>query len=79
MGTHGGQIHRANDGDACMLNRLARSGERAIAALLGGQVNDHRAGRSCSHHLSGNEERRALAKDLGRADDHIDLGQPARR
>ena len=52
---------------------LARHGEFAVAALLGGHVDDHAARLHRLHHLGGDEPRCGFAGDQCGRDDDVDL------
>jgi len=53
----------------------ASLGQFAIAALLGGEIDDHRAGFHQLHHVDGDEDRRAFPEDLCSGDHHVHLWQ----
>src|SRR5665811_1210045 len=53
-----GQIARADHLDAALLDRLAGLGQLAVAAGLGGEVDDHRARFHAPHRRGGDQDRR---------------------
>ena len=63
----------ADERDAVLDDDLVLFGERAVAALLGGHVDDHRAGFHALDHVFGNQHRRRAAGDERRGDDDISL------
>ena len=79
------QIGEADDGDAVLLDDLVALGERAVAALLGRHVDDHRALRHRHHRARRDQLRRRLARDQRGRDDDVRLlgvlarSAPARR
>ncbi len=68
---HGGRrIAVADDRDVLVHDGLAGHGQLAVAARLGGQVDDHRAGPHRGDHVGGDELRRGAARhERGRDDD----------
>ena len=72
-----GQVERADDGHALAHDRLARLGQLAVAAGLGGQVDDHRAR---PHGLDGggrDQPRRRPAGHERGGDDDVGVGDVA--
>ena len=59
---------------AVFVHRLAGPGQLAVAAALGGEVDDHRARLHAAHHLGGDQHRGLLAGDGGGGDHHVRLG-----
>ena len=55
------------------LHGLAGERELAVAARLGGEIDDHGAGPHARHHVGRDEPRRRAAGDLRRGDDEIDV------
>ena len=52
-----GQVGRAEDRDAVFDDRFVGLGQLAVAAALGRQVDDHRAGRHAAHRVGGDRAR----------------------
>jgi hypothetical protein len=52
IGNRAGQIDGSQHGDALFLDHFAGAGNFAVAAALGGQIHDHRAGRHAAQHLA---------------------------
>ena len=55
-------------------DRLAGLAELAVAALLGGEIDDDRAGLHGAHHVGRDEDRRAFAGDERGGDDGVGFG-----
>src|SRR6187549_461391 len=70
----GRQVAGADDLDAALDDRLPRPGQLAVAAGLGGEVDDHRAGLHGAHGVGGDQARRRAAGDRGGGDDDVLLG-----
>src|SRR5512143_3121703 len=69
-----GQVEGAADRDAPLGDGLARPGQLAVAASLGGRVDDHRARLHRPDHLRGNEPGGLDAADQRRRDDGVRRG-----
>ena len=65
------QVARADDFDAVLDDRLAGLRQLAVAAGLGGEVDDHRARLHAAHRVGGDQERRRAARDRGGGDDDV--------
>ena len=57
----------------CRTTVFAGLRELAVAAALGRQIDDHRAGRHAFHHLRGDQHRRLLAGNHRRRNHHVAL------
>ena len=67
------EIRVADDRDALVLDHLAGLGELAVAALLGGEIDDHRAGLHQLDHVGEPQLRCRLAGDQRGGDDDVDV------
>jgi hypothetical protein len=65
------QVGVADEGDAVLHHGLAGLGQLAVAALLGGHVDDDAARLHALHHLGGDQPGRRLAGDQGGGDDDV--------
>ena len=65
------QVARADHFDAVLDHRLPRHGQLAVAAGLGGEVDDHRARLHAAHRVGGDQQRRRAARDRGGGDDDV--------
>ena len=68
------EIGEPDDRDALHDDDLSGHARRAVAALLGGEIDDDRAGLQRRDHLFGEEDGRALSRDERGRDDDVDLG-----
>src|SRR5580692_722799 len=71
VGDAGGQVDGADNGYAMRLHGFAGAREFAVAAALGGQVDDDRARRHAFHHVGGNQHGRLFSGDDRGGDDHV--------
>ncbi len=69
-----GEVARADHFDAVLDHGLPRLGQLAVAAGLGGEVDDHRAGRHPAHRVGGDQQRRRATGDRGGGDDDVLFG-----
>ena len=67
------QIDVTDDRHAAMLDHLSRPSQRAVAAVLGREIDDHRAGTHAVHHVLGDQHRRRLSGDQRGGDDDVDV------
>ena len=78
---HRRQVQRPGNGHAPYHHGGARAGELAVAAGLGGEVDDHAAGLHPGDHRRADDLRRGAPRHGSGADDHVDvlqvLGQAA--
>ena len=70
-----GQVERTGDGDPTVPDGLAGHGQLAVAAGLGRQVHDHRAGLHALDHAPADDFRRRAAGHGGGAHHHVDALQ----
>ncbi len=73
----GRQIQRPVDADAALHHHFAGTRQFAVAAALGGDIHNQRAGRHARHHFRGDQDGRFLAGHGGGGDHHVLLGQHA--
>src|SRR5205807_1903562 len=72
-----GQVDGADDRDSVFSHGFSHAGKFAVAATLGGQVNDDGAGGHASYHFGGNQHGGLLAGDDGGGDNHVAVGYHA--
>jgi hypothetical protein len=75
VGHAAGQVGVADDRHAGVLDRLAGLGQLAVAAGLGREIDDHRAGLHRLDHVGQPQLGRRLAGDERGRDDDVDLGR----
>ena len=71
------QVHGSDDRHAVGDDGFVRARELAVAATLGGQVDDHRARRHGGGHVARDEHRRRPARHHGGGDHDVALGDDA--
>ena len=72
----GGEPDGADDGHVVLHDFLPGVGERAVAAHVGGEIDDHRAWLHLRHRVGGNQLGRGESRHARRRDDHVGLGNP---
>src|SRR5712692_8623097 len=68
------QVHRTDNDYAVSHDLLAGLGQRAVPALLGGEVHNDGSWPHAADHLLGNEDGSALPGNQGCRDDHVGGG-----
>ena len=77
VGNAAGQVDGTDDGDAVNFNGFSGAGEFAIAAALGGKIDDDRTGRHAFDHFGSDQHGRFLAGNHGGGNDDVAFGDDA--
>src|ERR1700722_5274130 len=73
----GGQVDGADDGDSVDHHCFSGARQFAVAAALGGEVDDDRTGGHTLHHVGGNQHRRFFAGNDGGGNYDVTFGDDA--